>query len=197
MIVACPVRHDAGADALAAPVVRGLPSDTSARLFPPGFRVLYAEDDRVLSFTMRLRVFKKLGVPTDYVENGQEAVAMAAGREYSVIVLDNQMPVMCGADAARALRAGGFAGTIIGVTGDPSGCVERGHFEASGLTMCVDKDSAGLAKLVEAISAFGLASDCAAPFEGIPCTPSGQLSDLSTSTTSLLIGQPSGQQSFF
>jgi len=49
------------------------------------------------------------------------------------------MPVLTGEKVTRALRAGGFKGMIVGMTGDPSGCTERDDFEASGLNLCVDK----------------------------------------------------------
>lgn len=39
----------------------------------------------------------------------------------------------------RELRAAGFAGAIVGMTGDPKHCDERRAFERAGLTACVDK----------------------------------------------------------
>lgn len=37
---------------------------------------------------------------------------------FDVIVMDSEMPRMCGADATRLIREGGFSGLIVGFTGD-------------------------------------------------------------------------------
>ncbi|KAJ1626753.1 hypothetical protein T492DRAFT_1030464 [Pavlovales sp. CCMP2436] len=63
--------------------------------------------------------------------------------------MDNQMPILTGEMATRALREGGYAGLIVGMTGDPSGCPERSAFEAAGLTECVDKDNPGVKRVAE------------------------------------------------
>ncbi|KAJ1628544.1 hypothetical protein T492DRAFT_146592 [Pavlovales sp. CCMP2436] len=109
--------------------------------FPPGFRLLHVEDDALLRKSFEYRVLKKLKVPFDIAENGADAVRMIVEekRDYSIVLMDNQMPIMSGEQATRALRVAGFAGVIIGMTGDPAGCAERDAFEAAGLTSCVDK----------------------------------------------------------
>ena len=56
------------------------------------------------------------------------------------------MPLMSGAEATRALRAAGYRGRIVGLTGDPKGCADRMRFEAAGLDVCMDKTSRGLAQ---------------------------------------------------
>jgi hypothetical protein len=58
---------------------------------------------------------------------------------------------MGGAETTAALRAMGFSGLILGMTGDPSGCEERSAFEASGLDACLDKDSTGMSECVKLI----------------------------------------------
>mmetsp|Transcript_21364 Transcript_21364/g.49849 ORF Transcript_21364/g.49849 Transcript_21364/m.49849 type:complete len:89 (-) Transcript_21364:280-546(-) len=67
-----------------------------------------------------------------------------------------QMPVLTGEKATRALRAGGFGGLIIGMTGDPKGCSERDEFEASGLSICVDKDMPGIQRVAQMFRSFAL-----------------------------------------
>jgi CheY-like chemotaxis protein len=76
------------------------------------------------------------------------ALEMARHKRYDLILMDNQMPNMNGTDATLELRRMGYAGTIVGMTGDPSGCAERERFERSGLDLCVNKDSVGVAEIV-------------------------------------------------
>lgn len=61
---------------------------------------------------------------------------------------------MTGAQATRALRAAGFAGLIIGMTGDPAGCTDRDDFEAAGLDECCDKDTPGIERVIARIRAL-------------------------------------------
>lgn len=55
-----------------------------------------------------------------------------------------QMPIMSGAEAIREMRARGFQGTILGITGDPAGSPDRIDFECAGLDLCVDKTTEGM-----------------------------------------------------
>ncbi|KAJ1625402.1 hypothetical protein T492DRAFT_910932 [Pavlovales sp. CCMP2436] len=126
--------------------------------FPPGFRVLHVEDDAVLRRKFEQRVLKKLGVPFDVVVNGAEAVRLILEekRKYALVLMDNQMPVLTGEKATRALRAGGFEGVIVGMTGDPKGCSERDDFEAAGLSFCFDKDTPGIQRVAQVLGFFAL-----------------------------------------
>ena len=76
------------------------------------------------------------------------------------------MPVMKGADATRALRAGGCTALIIGMTGDPVGSPERSEFEASGLNACVDKDRKGIEYLIGLLQDMALDPDLTRSFSG-------------------------------
>lgn len=76
--------------------------------------------------------------------------------------MDNQMPTMSGTEATARLRAVGYAGAIIGMTGDPVGCPERAAFEQSGLDACVDKDSVGLAWVSQSLRELANAHERAA-----------------------------------
>ena len=56
-------------------------------------------------------------------ENGQQAVdlvkdAMESGVHYDIITMDYQMPVMDGVTATSTMRAIGYTGRIIGITGN-------------------------------------------------------------------------------
>lgn len=69
-------------------------------------RVLVAEDHEVNRKIMGL-FLDPLGCEVVFAVNGEEAVAAAAEHRFDVIILDMQMPVMDGLEAARAIRKGG------------------------------------------------------------------------------------------
>ena len=72
-----------------------------------GRRVLLAEDNE-LNREIALELLGQMGLETDAAENGQEAVEKFTQSEpghYQLILMDIQMPVMDGHDAARAIRA--------------------------------------------------------------------------------------------
>ena len=76
--------------------------------------------------------------------------------------MDNQnyqMPRMTGTAATRTLRTSGYAGMIIGMTGDPKGCPKRREFEASGLNECIDKDSEGISVVMQLLRGMALSTE--------------------------------------
>ena len=83
-------------------------------------RILLAEDgpdnQRLIAF-----VLKKAGAEVTVAENGQVACdeALAArerGQPFALILMDVQMPVMDGYQAARRLREAGYTGPIVALT---------------------------------------------------------------------------------
>jgi signal transduction histidine kinase/ActR/RegA family two-component response regulator len=68
-----------------------------------GMRVLVAEDNAVNRHLL-VRLLEKHGLVADVAANGREAVARHAQADYAVVLMDCQMPVMDGYDAARAIR---------------------------------------------------------------------------------------------
>jgi CheY-like chemotaxis protein len=66
-------------------------------------RVLLAEDTPVNQLVARA-MLEKSGWTVEVVDNGQDAVDALARSEYDVVILDCQMPVLDGFDAARAIR---------------------------------------------------------------------------------------------
>jgi len=78
------------------------------------------------------------------------------------------MPVLTGEKATRQLRAGGFKGMIIGMTGDPHGCSERDEFEAAGLSLCVDKDTPGIRRVYQVLGSFALNEELSAGSSSSP-----------------------------
>jgi CheY-like chemotaxis protein len=82
--------------------------------------VLLAEDgpdnQRFISF-----ILKKLGAEVAVAEDGQMAVQFVAaseadGRPFDLILMDMQMPIMDGYQAAQCLRSKGWSGPIIALT---------------------------------------------------------------------------------
>ncbi|WP_426449499.1 PAS domain S-box protein [Paenibacillus sp. S-38] len=67
-----------------------------------GLRVLVAEDHPV-NRQLLLRILEKLGCRADFAENGAEAVEAVLARTYDAVLMDIQMPVMDGTEAARTL----------------------------------------------------------------------------------------------
>jgi CheY-like chemotaxis protein len=65
--------------------------------------VLIAEDDDTLRYLAR-RQLTALGCTCDVVENGAEALEMAAANKYDLIFMDVQMPIMNGLEATEAIR---------------------------------------------------------------------------------------------
>jgi CheY-like chemotaxis protein/HPt (histidine-containing phosphotransfer) domain-containing protein len=67
-------------------------------------RVLLAEDSgaaRILTAAL----LSRMGCQVDAVEHGEEAVLCAKAKDYDIIVLDIEMPVMDGVSAAKEIRA--------------------------------------------------------------------------------------------
>jgi len=70
---------------------------------PPGTRVLLVEDNEV-NRTVARAMLVRLGVAVEIAVDGREAVARARDAGLDLILMDLQMPVMDGIDAAREIR---------------------------------------------------------------------------------------------
>ncbi len=72
-----------------------------------GMRILVAEDNDI-NWEIISRLLQMKGVETERAENGRVAadrVAETGGREFDLVFMDIQMPVMNGIDATKAIRA--------------------------------------------------------------------------------------------
>ena len=75
-----------------------------AKTFPlERVRLLVAEDNEINRKVLK-RMLTKIGLKdVDFAENGEIAVAKEAGKQYDIIFMDHQMPVMGGVQACRTI----------------------------------------------------------------------------------------------
>ena len=117
-----------------------------------GLSVLFADDNAVLRKAVPA-MLRSLGHRTDVVANGLEAVDAAARAEYDVVLLDVQMPVMGGLEAAdRIARGEGRRPWIVAVSADADWECVAGAF---GIDAFLDKP-VRLATLARALAADGV-----------------------------------------
>ena len=77
-----------------------LPAVTAGRLL----RILLAEDN-IVNQKVAARLLEKQGHSVEIVPNGADALAALALRDFDLILMDVQMPVMNGYDATEKIRA--------------------------------------------------------------------------------------------
>ena len=100
---------------------------------PPGRRILLAEDNPVGQYVGR-QLVQTIGYEVDVVTNGAEAVDALRRGSYAAVLMDCQMPVMDGYEAAAAIRKaedGNRRTPIIALTasameGDAGRCLAAG-----------------------------------------------------------------------
>ena len=109
-----------------------------------GKRLLLAEDDRLCGEILCELLEDETGRPVSITANGRAALEMfeSANGEYDAIIMDVQMPVMNGYEAARAIRRSGCGNaksvSIIALTADASEESARAAAD-SGMNGCLTK----------------------------------------------------------
>ena len=109
-----------------------------------GKRLLLAEDDRLCGEILCELLEDETGRPVSITANGRAALEMfeSANGEYDAIIMDVQMPVMNGYEAARAIRRSGCGNAktvpIIALTADASEESARSAAD-SGMNGCLTK----------------------------------------------------------
>ncbi|KAL1212729.1 Two-component response regulator 24 [Cardamine amara subsp. amara] len=74
-------------------------------------------DDNSVNQSIHHKLLDRLGIQNDIVCNGKEAVdAHSSGRNYDLILMDMDMPIMNGIQATKRLREMGISCKIAGVT---------------------------------------------------------------------------------
>jgi CheY-like chemotaxis protein len=61
-------------------------------------------EDNLVNQRLALRFTEKLGYASDLAVNGQEAVDLALSKQYALVLMDCQMPVMDGFEATQEIR---------------------------------------------------------------------------------------------
>ncbi|NOZ51936.1 MAG: response regulator [Gammaproteobacteria bacterium] len=77
--------------------------------------VLLAEDTPANQELISM-ILRKSGLKVDVVDNGRQAVDAALSRQYDLVLMDMQMPILGGIDAIKALRQRGYSIPIVMLT---------------------------------------------------------------------------------
>ncbi|MEN8254140.1 MAG: response regulator [Verrucomicrobiota bacterium] len=112
-----------------------------------GIKILVAEDNEINQMVV-VEMVTVFGCRHECVANGKEAVAAIKGGDYDLVLMDCQMPVMDGYEAARAIREWEAAGNhgripVVALTahamkGDREACMNAGMDDY--LTKPVDQE---------------------------------------------------------
>jgi PAS domain S-box-containing protein len=111
-----------------------LPSGDAEALLANAYsrvQILLAEDNAI-NQEVALDLLRTAGLSVDLAVDGEKAVKMAAGKNYDLILMDMQMPVMDGLLATQLIRASGATMPILAMTANAFG-EDRARCLASGM----------------------------------------------------------------
>lgn len=134
------VGHEAEAPAGAGATVPASRPEPAEEAVPQGLRVLYV-DDNESNLTLVRAMLATQGIQCETASDGLQGCEAAAGGGWDVVLMDIQMPVMGGVEAARRIRAlGGPAAAvpIIALTANTLDDQVRAYAEA-GMDDCIAK----------------------------------------------------------
>jgi CheY-like chemotaxis protein len=83
----------------------------------------------------------RLGIPYHTAQNGQEAIALVKDNEYSMILMDLEMPDMNGFETSREIRKTNPSAIILAVSALPESEAKKKIFEY-GINEFVEKQDA-------------------------------------------------------
>jgi signal transduction histidine kinase/DNA-binding NarL/FixJ family response regulator len=108
---------------------------------PPPLQVLLADDDSAIRELTEL-LLRRQGHTVVAVDNGKEALRALSGRHFDVVLLDDEMPGLSGAETARRIRAEEKTGDrhqlMLSLSGNSSDADKRRLLEA-GVDACLSK----------------------------------------------------------
>src|SRR5690606_30825628 len=90
---------------------------------------LLAEDNKINQI-VAVKFLAKWGIETDIAENGEEAFQMIREKSYHLVLMDLQMPVLDGFEAAKKIRRLGGKYTSIPIIALTASAVLEIHDEA-------------------------------------------------------------------
>ncbi len=132
-------------------------------------RILLAEDN-LTNQIVTSEFLKRFGFRTDIANNGSEAVAALKAGHYDLVLMDIQMPVMNGIQAAEIIRSpdSGISCTIpvIAVTANVSEDDRKRYF-AAGMNDCIPKPVDPAALLAAMEKQFSLTAESGYPRCGL------------------------------
>lgn len=110
------------------PTLSGIHSDMGQQL---PLNILLAEDDKVNQIIIN-QIFETIGYKIDIADNGQQCISALKNKNYDIIFMDMQMPVLDGLAATHTIRNSDFhQPTIIALTAnafaeDKEACITAG-----------------------------------------------------------------------
>lgn len=141
------------------------PEGTALKLPSLVGQTILVVDDNTLVRELFQTCLVELGARCEVAVDGPQALRVAAGARFDVVVLDLALPGMSGADVARALVASGRHMRIVGVSAHAS-AADRAHALAAGMNAFLTKP-VDLRVLVNEIVAAQFAPSLSLPLTGL------------------------------